>query len=202
MFEPRATPDAPSHARRASGFRATSSSSPSFLAKSRSHRACRDCRRDETLTDPPPLFSPDRSLRTMAPPSPSSRRRLLRCVSDPGPQHRAEGSAFPGIAVRVFLQCARGREVAMCTARRRARAWSIEDPRRPGFAARECIGRERSVEGVRTPVRSSRLAPRAHAVAPSPRKTTPRGLNADLSTPPFIFSGSLRPRGYQQRAQG
>lgn len=87
----------------------------------------------------------------------------------------AEGSAFPGIAVRVFLQCARGREVAMCTARRRARAWSIEDPRRPGSAARECIGRERSVEGVRTPVRSSRLAPRAHAVAPSPRKTTPRG---------------------------
>lgn len=118
----------------------------------------------------------------MAPPSLSSRRRLLRCVSDPGPHTPARGPAFLQGSPLGFFSSARGREMARDAARRRARAWSIEDPRRPRSAARECIKCERTAASVRTRPGSSRLGPRAHAVGLVDAKTTPQ--NTELTFPP------------------
>lgn len=80
--------------------------------------------------------------------------------------------------------------MARDAARRRARAWSIEDPRRPRSAARECIGCELTAARVRTRPGSSRLGPRAHAVGLVDAKTTPQ--NTGLTFSPSNFSPVLQ----------
>ena len=80
--------------------------------------------------------------------------------------------------------------MARDAARRRARAWSIEDPRRPRSAARECNGCERTATRVRTRPGSSRLGPRAHAVGLVDAKTTPQ--NTGLTFSPSNFSPVLQ----------